>query len=116
MREHKYRAWIPNIQAMIRHREVIERAHLLFEGSLNSSDIVMQYTGLQDKNGVEIYEGDILFNNQGVKFIVIYEFGTLKLQEITNQKIIFTSNFNGENNKQVEVIGNIYKHPKLLNK
>jgi uncharacterized phage protein (TIGR01671 family) len=113
----RFRAWIPSSQTMIRHREVIERAHLLFEGSLNSSDIVMESTGLKDKNGVEIYEGDI------VEYKTFY-YGKEKehIVEVKWEKeatdlfgepdfIGFLARWEGG-----EVIGNIYENPELLDK
>jgi uncharacterized phage protein (TIGR01671 family) len=59
-REILFRAWVPKEKTMIEHREVMERAHKIFKDSLNDSDIVMQYTGIKDKNGKKIFEGDIV--------------------------------------------------------
>ena len=80
----------------------------------DSNDAVwLQYTGLKDKNGKEIYEGDILesktFNEWGeyekctieVKDIRIFYFRTMQLQL---------------SEKEQKVIGNIYENPELLTK
>ena len=69
---------------------------------------LMQYTGLKDKNGKEIYEGDIVKclrpNNFKDKEIIIVKIPTLgKYSDFMN--II-----------EIEVIGNIYEHPELLTK
>jgi hypothetical protein len=111
MREIKFRAWTPNSQTMIGHREVIERAHLLFEGSLNSSDIVMQDTGFKDKNGTKIYEGyivktdtDNIVSVEYSNYYGAYLFGGFR----TNQDEIYKL--------EIEVIGNIYENPELLDK
>lgn len=73
---------------------------------------IMQYTGLRDKNGKEIYEGDIiilhnsiykvLFNEEEARFV------------LRNDEFEIEIPFINGNNKRIEIIGNIYKNPELL--
>lgn len=67
---------------------------------------LMQYTGLLDKNGKEIYEGDILVHTD-------YDSKPKKVQwnEVSNAWNIRPYRYTEE---QREVIGNIYEHPELL--
>ena len=75
---------------------------------------LMQSTGLKDKNGVEIFEGDVLTSNvQPCKMVnpikdgygvVRFENGMFKLGSIS--LVTFIS--------KMEVIGNIYENPELL--
>ncbi len=86
-------------------------------GGLGSPNI-MQYTGLKDKNGKEIYEGDIV-NVLGGYSVVTYGVQDIGhdfqgvgfyTQEIGDDTGVFNI-FGGEG---IEVIGNIYSNPELL--
>jgi uncharacterized phage protein (TIGR01671 family) len=60
MREIKFRAWDKEDKTILQnwHRDYVLIEHFGFNGG--GRFILMQYTGLKDKNGKEIYEGDIL--------------------------------------------------------
>ena len=74
------------------------------DGSEETGWILMQYTGLKDKNGKEIYEGDILKDEQFTGEVV-WDFSGLMLE---SNHIIYAI-WRG-----CEVIGNIYENPELL--
>jgi hypothetical protein len=72
--------------------------------------IPMQFTGLHDKNGTEIYEGDI------VKWIHQYgDFAPTIQTSIVEYKQYADGWIGYEVFNQSEVIGNIYENPELLN-
>lgn len=79
--------------------------------------VVEQYTGLQDKNGREIYEGDIV-RNGGFICTVDYEAGAFQLVAIETLDegcwdLLFDLCRCGQLGL-VEVIGNVHENPELL--
>ena len=125
MREIKFKAWdtenrcfqeIDNI-VIARNEMPTSINSGKYQIQSNGQIVLLQYTGLKDKNGVEIYEGDI------VKYKTFY-YGKEKerIVEVKWEKeatdlfgepdfIGFLARWEGG-----EVIGNIYENPELLNK
>jgi hypothetical protein len=72
---------------------------------------VMQFTGLFDKQGKEIYEGDIV-QNYALKDAVIFDAGVFTLRRSGLDK--FGAKQPLAVHAELEVIGNIYENPELL--
>ena len=125
MREIKFRAWDVLNKKMLSWGEVFDLpAWEIFPGTPEQRAFeVMQYTGVNDKNGKEIYEGDIV----SVKYIydkrttdraqVVWRedkagFGLKSLKGLTNEEYELYK-ITAEHN--LEVMGNIYENKELIN-
>ena len=81
-------------------------------------DTVGQFTGLYDKNGKEIYEGDIILYGGSIQHEVVFRHGAFGYLLYGGEFISYAGNTNFTFNplnrsKEHEVIGNIYDNPEL---
>jgi uncharacterized phage protein (TIGR01671 family) len=114
MRELKFRAWngVNLIDRSLFDRNWYYKDKLVSVAHPN--DIrnlkVMQYTGLKDKNGTEIYEGDILSVPSHYEGDIEYSASCERVRFIEGGfEIDCSINFS-----DCEVIGNIHENPELL--
>ena len=81
--------------------------------------ILMQYTGCRDKNGIEIYEGDVIKDKYDKTWLVKWYVGafviTNKIPDSDGQTTTY-SHFSNVSNHHFyfEVIGNMWENPELL--
>lgn len=91
MREIKFRAWDKDKRKMVDWEYLVGYCDIdyLFGNHEHVPDFnVMQYTGLKDKNGKEIYEGDILRRNNNNKDLVQVKFGEFPVYELETEEVI----------------------------
>ncbi len=106
MREIKFRQWIKRIKQF----HYFSYSDGFIQGPSEASlsiNPIMQFTGLYDKNGKEIYEGDILSNDFDPRGVVVF---------IDNGFWLVRSNGDRHmpNLEYREIIGNIHENPELL--
>ncbi|HPM41596.1 MAG TPA: YopX family protein [bacterium] len=107
-REIKFRAWDRELNIMM------PVSGLSFEASISAKYEIMQFTGLYDKNGREIYEGDIVRQTGGYRmqqYAVEYRDAGYNLPLIENYN---DGRVSDTWKLTYEIIGNIYENPKLM--
>lgn len=143
MREIKFRAWDKTTRAMINEYAKVGPYGELYPAHFHSSAysdkgcpdlVLMQFTGLLDRNGKEIFEGDIISNldcfgcvsswgdatdEHPTKRIVIYDenksaFNWRYVGEEVKDRAPSGYTLCKENAGLFEIIGNIYSTPELL--
>lgn len=96
---------------------------LLYNLLRNPGIIMMRCTGLRDKNGKLIFEGDII-EKQNQKFVIKYEFDSFVAYSEEKKPVsvygLFTFKLccggwpEKETENTIEIIGNIHENPELL--
>ena len=119
----KFRAWDKELQTMLDvslidfKKSVLIGEHWEFGETnfINFDEIeLMQSTGLKDKNGKEIFEGDILKSNKYTTS-VFYERGAYCVKFCRTTNTTVTMNVISFIEKyKTKIIGNIYENPELL--
>lgn len=118
----KFRAWDTRYSEPIMRKSPEIENHINHDVDINSwfkqeGLIFMQYTWLKDKNGKEIYEGDIVnlfpeYDDMEVAYEILYNWCSFKINCWSTP---YNNNLE-EINYKIEVIWNIYENPELLNK
>ena len=127
MRPLKFRAWDGRHLYEVKHIDLLADGDAYASaGGMTDSTLVEQFTGLHDKNGMEIYEGDIVRRAQplpqqtGLKHVdyipqgpVVYDAPNYYFDdtEMGYQQLALGVT---ESSPSFEVIGNIHENPELV--
>jgi uncharacterized phage protein (TIGR01671 family) len=124
MRKIKFRAWDKEAKQMLSVRDIDfcgeEISTYGTQGDWIGFDYVelMQYTGLKDKNGKEIYEGDVFIGSYGLKIVtptvVKFGHGAFIVDSNNPDGYLYLADIIESLAWEVEVIGNIYESEEVI--
>lgn len=117
MREIKFRAW-NDIDKMLIDWGVLRASPVFFMNIIKGKarhHKLMQFTGLTDVNGVEIYEGDIVSDHVGIGQVKYSDkHGAFRVCYGDGMAKWFIDYFLKGERESIKVIGNIHENPELL--
>lgn len=127
----KFRAWLPTLKWMCSVSTILfdensvdvyktGDTERVTEMSVNQDEVIlMQSTGLKDKNGVEIFEGDVAVMDGWRRQVVTFgtqeveeEFGSVRIYRGFN--LYLGGGYPNAVMSEFEVVGNIYENPELM--
>jgi len=115
MRELKFRAWDKINKRILTHDLLVVSLRNIGKGRQFE---YMQFTGLLDKHGKEIYEGDVVVESapRGCKFLVKWdgEVAGFHLERISDKGYFPIHQGSVDLLKDAEILGNKWEHPELL--
>ena len=123
-REIKFRAWDTDKKVLVHETDLdilknifhidfmdkeIGPPPIIYNIGRYNDNVLMQFTGLKDMNGKDIYEGDIISDPMGIGQIV-FDSGSfcIKWNDNPNESILILES------ELLEIIGNIFETPELL--
>jgi len=125
MREIKFRAWDKVCREMFYNSELAngDMMVICLDGEIQLSDddtykpddfILMQYTGLKDKNGKEIYEGDVLHCDGFWNLYAVWDEENARFAFLCTDWVVTQGHPIQPHISNHCIIGNIYENPELL--
>lgn len=121
MRDIKFRAWDVKYKEMRYINDLYffeeEGIHEIVDGVGKGGYVeceIMQYIGFKDKNGKDVYEGDVITDKFGELFAVVYDeqFASYRLDSLkdnTHVEYLAKWFMDDEDRYNLEVVGNIYE-------
>lgn len=109
MRDIRFKFWLGHTKKMTYDHSLTEICRVFPE--FTEDMIPLQYTGLSDSEGNEIWEGDIFLNGESIR-IVEFSGGNFRCIRPDRSAAILLSFVHDQNKNRV--LGNIYQNPELL--